>query len=472
MPKKLKIPEALTELRRRAELGTLKHQSTDSVSRPELDSQRLLHELEVHQIELEMQNVELRLARDEAETAREKYTDLYDFAPVGYFTLSPDDRIRMANLTGADIVGIERSRLLGRSFGLLVSPETRDGFTRTLKQVFDKGTDQAIDVKLLSKDPPEKVMTLKLKRTADGSECNVALVDITERIKAELAQRQLDVMTASNTRLKQEIFHRQAVEKKLHETEHVQCRLLEHSLQQQVELRGMSHKILQAQEAERKRISRELHDVITQTLVGINVHVAALAQETATELGSLQQRIADTHKMVERSVEIVHQFAQELRPTVLDDLGLIPALQAYLKGYMETTGIRTSLMVSPSIEESSESIRTTFYRIIQEALTNVAKHTKASQVEISIRKMAVSTSLEITDDGHGFEVEKVVFSKHHKRLGLLGMRERAEMVGGEFSVDSAPGKPTTIRVTIKTEAKTKKRISSKKSAKRPGATIQ
>ena len=578
MPTKPKVPDTPAELRRRAELGTLKSKSKNTVPRTEIDSQRLLHELEIHQIELEMQNAELRIARDEAECAREKYTDLYDFAPVGYFTLSPDDRISMANLTTAVMIGIERSRLLGRSFGLQVFPEMRGDFTQILKQVFSDGAERSIDLKLLSNDLPEKVVTLNFKRTPDGSECNVAMVDIsarklaedilrrsealffalieqvpvgvyvldaklrllqanpmalkffnnvhpligrnfseiigllwtkrnadiaisrflctletgdsfqststtkqrldngvrevfewqiqrvilpsgelalvcffnniTERINAESAQRRLDVLAGSNLKLKREITHRLTVEEKLHETQYVQSRLLEHALQQQVELRGMSHKILLAQEDERKRISRELHDVIAQTLVGINVHVAALAHQNSANFDDLQQRIANTQKLVEGSLKIVHQFALELRPTVLDDLGLIPALQAFLKDFMDTTGIRVSLEISSSIEEESESIRTTFYRIVQEALMNVAQHAKASSVQVSIRRLADGISLEITTDGHGFEIEEVNCPMTRNRLGLLGMKERAEMVGGVFSVNSEPGSPTTLRVMV------------------------
>jgi len=277
--------------------------------------------------------------------------------------------------------------------------------------------------------------------------------NITERIKAESAQRRLDVMAASNQKLIEEIAHRQEVEQTLHETEYVQSRLLEHSLQQQVKLRSMSHKILSAQEDERKRISRELHDVITQTLVGINVHVATLGREATVELGTFQQRIANTQKIVEKSVEIVHQFARELRPSVLDDLGLIPALQDLFKGFMESTGIRVSLEVSATIEKFPERIRTTFYRIIQEALANVTKHAKASKVEIRIQRLARTISLQITDDGHGFEMEEIGQSSHGNHLGLLGMRERAEMIGGKFSVESSFGSPTTVRVIVNQENK-------------------
>src|ERR1700733_14237289 len=122
---------AVARLRERAEFN----HSEPEATHPTADTQRLLHELQVHQIELEMQNNELRQARDELEVALENATDLYDFAPAGYFTLAPAGTIQQVNLTGAHLIGIERSRLVGQSFGLLVSAAHRPAFNSFLKQI-------------------------------------------------------------------------------------------------------------------------------------------------------------------------------------------------------------------------------------------------------------------------------------------------------------------------------------------------
>ena len=125
------------QLRSRAEARLREQQKSKAgAAQTGADTRRLLHELQVHQIELEMQNAELRQARDELEVALENYTDLYDFAPSGYFTLAPTGAILQANLTGATLVGIERSRLVGQSFGRLVSAEFRPAFSTFLEQVF------------------------------------------------------------------------------------------------------------------------------------------------------------------------------------------------------------------------------------------------------------------------------------------------------------------------------------------------
>ena len=153
--------------------------------RSETDPQR--HELEVHQIELELQNAELRQARDELEVALENYTNLYDFAPSGYFSLSPTGAILQANLTGAMLVGIERSRLVGQTFGRLVSAEFRPAFGTFLEQVFAGQTKQAGDFEIACKGQPLRFVNIEAQCFLNGQECRAAMVDITARKAAEAA---------------------------------------------------------------------------------------------------------------------------------------------------------------------------------------------------------------------------------------------------------------------------------------------
>jgi signal transduction histidine kinase len=133
---------------------------------------------------------------------------------------------------------------------------------------------------------------------------------------------------------------------------------------------------------------------------------------------------------------------------MLDDLGLIPALQVHMKQFMADTGIRVSLNAFADLDQSTTKARTVLYRIAQEALTNVARHAKASQVEVSIESIGNDIRMTIKDNGQGFQTGGKAGSKKKNRLGMIGMRERAEMIGGSFQVDSAPGGPTTVRVGI------------------------
>jgi signal transduction histidine kinase len=202
--------------------------------------------------------------------------------------------------------------------------------------------------------------------------------------------------------------------------------------------------MLSAQEEERRRISRELHDVIAQTLTGINLRLAALKKEASLNAKGFDLKIAQTQRMVEKSVDIVHEFARELRPAVLDDLGLIPALHSFMKSFTEQTGVRTHLSAFAGVEELNTDGRTVFFRVAQEALANVAKHAQASRVQVSIEKLPDSICMKIKDDGKSFDAARALLPRASKRLGLLGMRERLEMAGGHFDIESAPGKGTTV----------------------------
>jgi signal transduction histidine kinase len=262
-----------------------------------------------------------------------------------------------------------------------------------------------------------------------------------------LSQRTVE-LAASNLKLGQEVAQRKAAESALKKSEHHYLELLAQSDGRQKQLRQLSRQILSAQEEERREISRELHDVIAQTLTGINVRLAALSKEAATSTTGLDRNIARTQRLVEKSVDIVHRFARELRPAVLDDLGLIPALHSFMKNFTTRTGIRTYLTAFADVEQMKTARCTVLFRVAQEALTNVARHAKASRVDLSLQKLPDRICMKISDNGQSFPVERTLRANNGKRLGLLGMRERLEMVGGKLSVESAPGKGTTITAQI------------------------
>ena len=441
-------------LRRRAETRLREPAAQRGTVPAATDPPRLLHELQVHQIELELQNEELKQANDQLETVLEKYQDLYDFAPVGYFSLDEQGAILEVNLTGAALLGLERSRLIQRRLGPWLAPASRPLFYTFLKKTFATPGLQTCEVALLK--TTGAVIWADLEATSAaalpgvGKWCRVAVRDITERKQAQATQRRLDLMAVTNRKLAREIIRRQAVEQDLKQSERRQRQLLRESRVMQEQLRLLSHQILLAQEEERKRISRELHDEISQTLTGITVHLETLSKEAFVNPRGLPRKIARTQRLVEKSVNLVHQFARELRPTVLDDLGLVPALHAYLKDFTRRTGLHVHFKTFAygKLEQLGGDQRTVLYRVAQEALTNVARHARASLVTINLLKRRNRLWLEIHDDGQGFVVEQVTQAKRFKRLGLLGMRERVEMAGGQLSVTSTPGRGTTIQAQI------------------------
>jgi len=248
--------------------------------------------------------------------------------------------------------------------------------------------------------------------------------------------------------LKRETDRRQTLQKALDMSAKQRRESLEQSRRVQEHLRRLSHEILSAQESERKRISRELHDEIGQTLTAINVQLASLGKAASAHTAGLKKHIASTQRLVERSMDTVHRFARELRPPVLDDLGLIPALRAYLRDFTKRTRIPVRVTTLAVVEQLDTDKRTVLYRVAQEALVNVAKHARATQVDVSLIKIDGAAWMEIHDNGRSFRVQSVFSAKKIKRLGLLGMRERVEMVGGMFTIESSKATGTTIRAQI------------------------
>ncbi len=266
--------------------------------------------------------------------------------------------------------------------------------------------------------------------------------------KANAEQRMSIALAAANRRLQREIALRRAAREELKRSQKHYRSLLVQSRNIQAELRHLSRHVLWAQEEERKEISRNLHDEIAQVLTGINAHLATLKQEASANAKGFTTRIARTQRLVEKSLGTVHRFAVELRPAVLDDLGLVPAIQSLMKGFGERTGIRLRLVAFAGLQKLPMTERTVLYRVVQAALANVAQHAEASRAKVSIRRLPNAKRMEIADDGKSFDVKRVLLARHKRRLGLLGMRERVEMVGGTFAVESSPGKGTTVRVEI------------------------
>ena len=255
-------------------------------------------------------------------------------------------------------------------------------------------------------------------------------------------------LALARERLREEVDRRKAAQAALVESERSLAALGEESRRMEERLRRLSHRLLNAQEAERIRISRDLHDAIGQTLAGINVGLATLQHEAAMDSRQLAENIAQTQQLVERSMKTVHEFAQELRPTVLDDLGLIPALRSHAQAFAARTGLRMRFAAAPEAAQIDPDRRIALFRVAQEALANVARHAQAREVSVTLRRLRAAVRLEVEDDGKAFDVELVGRSTKNQHLGLLGMQERMDMVGGTFAVESAAGVGTTIRADV------------------------
>lgn len=215
-----------------------------------------------------------------------------------------------------------------------------------------------------------------------------------------------------------------------------------------------SWEILTAIEEERKRIARDIHDGPAQSLANIvlRLEICEKLLDENPQKGKVE--LENLKKLVKDSLKGMRQLIFDLRPMTLDDLGLIPATKRFLKDFESHFQISTNLLISGEEKRLNQKAETGLFRIIQEALNNVAKHSQARKVRVAIAINQRYVIINITDDGKGFEVDRVLSGEHSaERLGLLGMRERAELLGGKLTIKSSPGKGASITVNVPLETK-------------------
>lgn len=211
--------------------------------------------------------------------------------------------------------------------------------------------------------------------------------------------------------------------------------------------KSRASQILHAQEQERKRIARELHDETSQVLTSLLISLALL-EEAVTE-PTPRARIAETRALAHQTLRAVRNLSIDLRPSALDDLGLLPALRWYIKEYQQKCGIEVELTTSGFKERLPAEMETALYRITQESLTNTAKHAQASKVWVSMKQNGAQVQVHVRDNGHGFDAQTVLKTPWQDRgLGLAGMMERASLLDGNVQILSTPGAGATIDVTI------------------------
>lgn len=221
-------------------------------------------------------------------------------------------------------------------------------------------------------------------------------------------------------------------------------------VQQSGKLRGeLLHRVVSAQEAERQRIARELHDGTGQTLTALGLGLAAAADRLDRDPSAVRRQLIDMKQMNAQVLQEVHNVIADLRPSVLDNLGLVPALRGHVSAFESRTGIQTQLIVQGKATRLKPEVETTIFRIVQESLTNVVRHAAARSVLVQVVFGDTGVQLSVHDDGHGFDVARALAGEDGRAAwGLLGIQERASLVGGAAELVSAPGQGTTVRVSI------------------------
>ncbi|MBT8386091.1 MAG: PAS domain-containing sensor histidine kinase, partial [Ignavibacteria bacterium] len=210
-------------------------------------------------------------------------------------------------------------------------------------------------------------------------------------------------------------------------------------------LRNLASHLQTVREDERSMIAREVHDELGQVLTVLKIHVSLLSNKLREDQGNLKEKTNTILKFIDDTVETVQRITSKLRPGILDELGLVPAIEWQTEEFKKVTGIQCSISL-PSYEiKLDEDKSTAIFRIFQEALTNVVRHASAKRVSVTIKTISKYLLLEVTDNGFGISNEQV---KNPKSLGIISMKERALILGGEVSIEGIPNKGTTVTVQI------------------------
>ena len=355
-----------------------------------------------------------------------KFRSVVESAQDAIVTINSDGRVVAVNRGTEFLFGYKRSELIGRSVTRLIPRPLRAAAVETLKCLAKGGERQhlkrPIQSVALHRDQTELSVefTLAKWRTRSGVFFTGVVRDIRKRKEAELALRE--------------------------SREHY-IRLFQEARAMEENLRLLSNKVLTVQEEERKHISRELHDEIGQALTAVNVSIAMLKSHGRGD-EAFRKKVDTAQQLLEQSMNMVHQFARELRPSMLDHLGPVAALHNYVKSFTERTGIKTDIEGTVRVDQLNNQQGTVLYRVAQESLTNVFKHAQATRVKIRLRQLPQAVSMEIADNGRAFSLAQAANGRDRQPLGLLGMQERVRLVNGQFAIESVPKRGTTVRVQI------------------------
>jgi signal transduction histidine kinase len=216
----------------------------------------------------------------------------------------------------------------------------------------------------------------------------------------------------------------------------------------QEQLRNLSCHLQAVREEERTRIAREIHDELGQVLATLAMETALLESELPTDRSDLHRKASSMGGLIDSTIKTVQRVSAELRPIMLDDLGLVAAIQWHVKDFQKRTGIRCDVRIGLSNDGPDRERSTAFFRILQEALTNVLRHAEATRVSVRLTETAEGFMLQVSDNGRGITRDEI---KARRSLGLLGMRERAGYWGGTVQIEGFPQRGTMLQVTIPRE---------------------
>jgi PAS domain S-box-containing protein len=379
------------------------------------------------------------------EALRESEERLRTFAEATFegIVISEEGRILDCNEQFARMTGYDHSELVGKPVGLLIFSEDRH---LVLDNII-AGRESVTEYRVLRKDGTIGVVEThgKTMQPEGQGRRYTAIRDITERKRAEEAlrrsrdelemrvQERTEELRAINEELKTENEERLKIEIELRESEN--------------HLRQLSAALLSAQERERKRIAQEVHDSMGASLAATKFKVEAALTEMGDDSPQTRVALESIIPIIQATIEEARRIQMSLRPSILDDLGILATINWFCRQYESIyPSIRIEKEIDIQEHEVPDSLRIVIYRVLQEAMNNIAKHSKTPVVLLFLKKTDPAIQLVIRDSGQGFDLAEAQSRKDTPRgLGLDSMRERVELSGGSFSIESRKGAGTVIR---------------------------
>jgi len=352
-------------------------------ARPTHDLEQALQQ---HQVELEHQNDELRRTQSDLTAARDRYLDLYDFAPVGYFTLDTDGRILEVNRTGASMLGMEPMALKGNGLGRFVMAGDSDRWQQYQRHVLSTDGLQRVDLALAAPDGRHwygQIDSMRAPLAGGVYALRVTLTDITERLRADMERR---IAALDND----------------------------------------------AREAERRRVALELHENLGQTLSALKLDVAHMA--SMSESASCRDCAITVLNALDEAVSTVRRITADLHPPMLDDLGLNAALEWLANDTSRRVGLQLSLALGPEVPPLAPATALAVYRFVQAALSHLLEHTDSTDVHMDMQRQPDALKLVMQARGTVGPLSAQTVTQSHD--GLI-LQHRARLLGGRLMIDTA-----------------------------------
>ncbi len=364
---------------------------------------------------LTLVNVTERIKTEEAlRESQKRYKELWDGAPIAYHTLDTRGIITHVNQTETNMLGYTRDEMVGKPIFEFILPEQR------------KEAEERFRLKLAGEHIPRHDNRIYVKK--NGSKINVSIDDVLER------DSNGKVIGVRTTML--DATEQKQAEEALKESEG--------------RLRFLSSQLLTAQENERKRIAQELHDSIGQSLTAIKFGLEnSLDQRAGCTAKARVESLEAVIPLVQQAIEEVRRIHTDLRPSMLDDLGILATINWFCREFqMIYSDVRIEKQVDVQEDEVPEPLKMVIFRVFQEAMNNIAKHSDADLVRLCFKKTDATIGLTIEDNGRGFDLQGALSLNSSERgFGITSMKERTELAGGAFAIESTPGAGTVVRAS-------------------------